>query len=272
MSENIRLHKDAIEMLKETSRTFFIPITYLSEGLKEAVGSAYLCMRAIDEIEDHPELEKKAKATLLRSVSSLLRKGVSKEELAKLFAPYQNILPEVTLRLADWIEYCPKNVVDQVLDATAIMGEGMADWALKDWEIKSEQDLDDYTYYVAGLVGVMLSDIWKWHSDIETDKDLAIGFGRGLQSVNILRNRSEDLQRGGIDFFPEGWEVADMFAYARRNLKLGEEYTKAIKPGPILDFCKIPLALAKATLQALEEGKEKMTRQDVNSVVNRVVE
>lgn len=34
-------------------------------GLKEAVTSAYLCMRAIDEIEDHDELEDSLKIELL---------------------------------------------------------------------------------------------------------------------------------------------------------------------------------------------------------------
>ena len=40
-------------MLEETSRTFYIPISRLPGGLQQAVGSAYLCLRAIDEIEDH---------------------------------------------------------------------------------------------------------------------------------------------------------------------------------------------------------------------------
>ena len=60
--------------------------------------------------------------------------------------------------------------------------------------------MDDYTYYVAGLVGVMLSDIWKWYDGTETDRELAIAFGRGLQTVNILRNREEDAERG-VSFF-----------------------------------------------------------------------
>ena len=45
--------KDALTVLKETSRTFYIPITKLPSGVQEAVASAYLCLRAIDEIEDH---------------------------------------------------------------------------------------------------------------------------------------------------------------------------------------------------------------------------
>ena len=44
------LRREALEVLKETSRTFYIPISGLPPGLQEAVASAYLCMRAIDEI------------------------------------------------------------------------------------------------------------------------------------------------------------------------------------------------------------------------------
>ena len=40
-----------MRILKETSRTFFLPIAKLPEGLREAVASGYLCMRAIDEVE-----------------------------------------------------------------------------------------------------------------------------------------------------------------------------------------------------------------------------
>jgi len=75
----------------------------------------------------------------------------------------------------------------------------------------------------------------------------------------------------GVDFFPDGWELKDMFLYARHNLALADVYLKDIKPGPILNFCKIPLALAYGTLDVLTEGKEKMSRADVTEVVNRVV-
>ena len=90
-----------------------------------------------------------------------------------------------------------------MLEATAT-GKGMAKWVQKDWVINSEEDLDDYTYYVAGLVGVMLSDIWKWHDGTETDEHLAIGFGRGLQAVNILRNYKEDELEELVSFLRDG--------------------------------------------------------------------
>jgi farnesyl-diphosphate farnesyltransferase len=271
MSEAINLHKSAIDMLMETSRTFFIPISHLPSELQEAVTSAYLCMRAIDEIEDHPQLRLETKHNLLSSISLLLKKPYNNKELMTLLHPYNSLLPEVTLRFGEWIKLCPPTIVENILNATSIMAQGMADWALKDWRIENEEDLNDYTYYVAGLVGVMLTDIWKWYDGVETDKELAIAFGRGLQSVNILRNRAEDLERG-VDYFPNGWELDDMYMYARRNLALADVYMEDIKPGPILNFCKLPIALAHGTLDALTEGKEKLSRATVTEIVSRVVD
>jgi farnesyl-diphosphate farnesyltransferase len=273
MSESNHLHSEAIEMLKETSRTFFIPISHLSLELKDAVASAYLCMRAIDEIEDHPKLSAEVKDQLLRFISILLESpqvSFNEEALKAILQPYRQDLPEVTLRLGDWINLCPAGAANKMMNATSIMAKGMAKWALKDWQIKTEEDLDEYTYYVAGLVGVMLSDIWKWHDEINTDQELAIGFGRGLQSVNILRNRSEDKTRG-VNFFPEGWEAEDMFNYARKNLAQADEYVKSIQHSEILNFCNIPLALAHATLDVLFKGEEKLTRASVTEIVNEVV-
>jgi farnesyl-diphosphate farnesyltransferase len=271
VSETNYISSEARDVLKATSRTFYIPISHLTQGIQESVASAYLCMRAIDEIEDHPELQSASKSELLFSVSQILqKKPFNEDELIDLFQPYKSLLPKVTLQLGDWIKVCPPTIVESVIDSTSIMAKGMAEWVQKDWQIKNEEDLDQYTYYVAGLVGVMLSDIWKWYDHTETDKDLAIAFGRGLQAVNILRNHKEDKTRG-VSFFPDGWELEDMFSYAKRNLELADLYVKDIKTDSILKFCKIPLALAHGTLKALMNGKEKMSRVEVLKVVSRVV-
>jgi farnesyl-diphosphate farnesyltransferase len=263
------LREKAMDALLATSRTFFIPIIRLSPGIQEAVTSAYLCMRAIDEIEDHPHLPSKVKVKLLRSISLILQEPLIETKLKAIFHPYKSLLPEVTLRIADWVKLCPSSISSNICYATATMSEGMADWVYKEWQIKNEEDLDQYTFCVAGSVGTLLSDLWKWHEGIETDRDLAVAFGRGLQAVNIIRNRSEDLSRG-VNFFPDGWEFEDMLFYARRNLTLADIYLKDIKPGPILTFCKIPLALAHGTLDTLASGANKLSRADVAELVSRV--
>lgn len=273
MSEETRMNKEAMKMLKETSRTFYIPINLLGSTLKKTVGSAYLCMRAIDEIEDHETLNAEVKERLLRSTSELLKQETFNETLyTELIEPYKESLPEVTVRLGDWISVCPKEIVGKVKESTAIMANGMADWVRKDWVIKTTEDLNDYTYYVAGLVGVMLSDIWYWYDGTETDHDLAIGYGRGLQAVNILRNQHEDYAERGVRFIPDGWDRDDMFDYADENLERADDYMKDIKNKKILLFCKIPLALAKKTLKAMKDGREKISRTEVEEIVKNINE
>ncbi|MBD2166763.1 phytoene/squalene synthase family protein [Calothrix sp. FACHB-156] len=268
------LRQDALQILKETSRTFYIPISILPSGLQEAVASAYLCMRAIDEIEDHPELDNPTKAQLLRTISLTLQAGVdgfAVDAFSSGFSGYENTLAEVTLGIREWSILAPESIAPRIWDATAAMADRMAYWAEQNWQIKTESDLDRYTFGVAGAVGLLLSDLWAWYDSTETNRTQAIGFGRGLQAVNILRNHTEDLKRG-VDFYPEGWTTANMQEYARRNLALADAYTKHLPPGPALDFCQIPLTLAHGTLDALANGKEKLSRNDVLALLKKFID
>ena len=157
------LRQDALQILKETSRTFYIPISILPSGLQEAVASAYLCMRAIDEIEDHPELDNATKAHLLRNISQTLQAGVdgfAVDAFAVGFKGYENSLAEVSLRVREWSILAPESIAPRIWDATAAMADRMAYWAERNWKIETESDLDRYTFGVAGAVGLLLSDLW----------------------------------------------------------------------------------------------------------------
>lgn len=267
MTDNKKQLKEAMTILKATSRTFYIPITFLEKELKTTVGMAYLCMRAIDEIEDHEDIDIEIKAQLLdKTADLLLQSPFDSVAYTQAIEDYSEILPEVTTRLADWLELTPEGIRAQVAASTSEMASGMAKWARKNWICKTREDLDDYTYYVAGLVGTMLSDIWRWGAGVETDRELAIGYGRGLQAVNILRNQDEDAERG-VSFMPEGWTRDDLFAYASENLAKADAYNASIEKRTILMFCKIPLALAHKTLEAMQKGHEKMSRQEVEETV-----
>ena len=269
----MNLHTHALEVLKTTSRTFYIPISLLPEKLQAAVASAYLCMRAIDEIEDHSELDNLTKAKLLRQISLNLQATVSNSPSSHFtqgLEAYQQILPEVTLQIGEWSILAPETIAPRIWDATAAMADRMAYWAENNWTINTEADLDRYTFSVAGAVGLLLSDLWAWYDGTQTNRTYAIGFGRGLQAVNIVRNHSEDLKRG-VDFLPADWSMTDMQAYARRNLKLADLYTRSLSSGPALDFCQIPLALAYGTLEAIASGKEKLTRNDVLILVEKFI-
>lgn len=268
----MELRKDALEILKETSRTFYIPISRLPEGLQEAVASAYLCMRAIDEIEDHPDLDNSVKAKLLQNISLTLQAAVAGNPLDEFLVAlnaYPSPLAEVTIRIEEWALLAPATIAPRIWDATAAMADRMAHWAATNWKVHTEADLDRYTFGVAGAVGLLLSDLWAWYDGTQTNRSHAIGFGRGLQAVNILRNCGEDKTRG-VDFFPSGWTKEQMHSYARRNLQLADAYTSALPIGPALDFCQIPLTLAHATLDALVHGQEKLSRSAVIALIEQV--
>jgi farnesyl-diphosphate farnesyltransferase len=267
------LRGDALQILKETSRTFYIPISILPSGLQEAVASAYLCMRAIDQIEDDPILDHKTKKRLLQNISLTLQSGVDGfplDAFSMVFKGQENSLEEVSLRIREWSILAPESIAPRIWDATAAMADRMAYWADRNWQIETEADLDRYTFGVAGAVGLLLSDLWNWYDGTQSNRTQAIGFGRGLQAVNILRNNSEDLTRG-VNFFPAGWNKDNLQKYARRNLILADAYTKSLPKGPALQFCQIPLALAHGTLDALANGKEKLSRSDVVSLIENLM-
>ncbi|MEM9216900.1 MAG: phytoene/squalene synthase family protein [Cyanobacteria bacterium P01_F01_bin.150] len=267
------IRTDALEVLRETSRTFYIPISQLPPELLEAVSSAYLLMRAIDEIEDHDALNNIAKARLLRSLSLKLQAAVetsTPQDFSFVLEPESHRLPEVSLRIGEWALLAPDTIAPRIWDATAAMADRMAYWAECNWTIRTETELNQYTFSVAGAVGLLLSDLWAWYDGTQTNRTQAIGFGRGLQAVNIARNYKDDLERG-VSFFPDNWQARDIRNYARRNLTLADAYTKSLAKGPARNFCQIPLALAHATLDALDLGAEKLTRNAVHNVIEQLM-
>ncbi len=268
------LSDDVLRILQETSRTFFIPISQLRPGLQEAIASAYLCMRAVDEIEDHPHLERKDKISLLRQVSQQLQAQTSvaafpPDAFRDCFTPHQASLPEVTRRLGDWVCLAPDLIAPRIWEAIAAMAERMAGWVAEGWRIQTEADLDRYTYGVAGAAGVLLCDLWAWAEGEQLHRSAAIQFGRGLQTVNILRNRVEDLARG-VDFFPTGWAQEQMHQYARDQLMQTEVYARTLPSGPFEALIHIPLALASATLDALARGETKLSRSAVLHILEQI--
>lgn len=231
---------------------------------------------AIDEIEDNPHLDNLFKAQLLKTISFKLQSIPEKTTLDEFFDDFSRslnthpqALPEVTIRICEWALLAPESIAPCIWNATAAMADRMAYWALTGWKIETKTDLDCYTFSVAGAVGLLLSDLWAWYDHTITNRSQAVGFGRGLQAVNILRNSSEDLERG-VDFFPNGWTKENMHVYARQNLYLADAYTKSLPKGPALNFCLIPLTLANATLDVLAFGKPKLSHGEVMNLIEQI--
>jgi farnesyl-diphosphate farnesyltransferase len=184
----VNIGKDALDMLKETSRTFFIPISRLPAALQDAVMAGYLCLRALDEVEDHPRLDNRTKAMLLHSISCTLQTTFAVGDFRTALGCFQQELPQVTLRVGDWATLAPPALAPRVWEATATMADRMAQWAENGWMIRTEADLDRYTFGVAGSVGLLLSDLWAWYNGTQTNRIHAIGCGRGLQAVVAMVN------------------------------------------------------------------------------------
>lgn len=264
------LKQDATEVLRQTSRTFYLSIVQLPPLIREAVTSSYLLLRAIDEIEDHQELDRDTKVRLLCAVSTeiLRRSHPGPSLLSSIFLAQREQLHEVTNRIDEWLMLAPAGAATAIRRATSMMARRMAYWVDRGWLIGTERDLNRYTFSVAGAVGVLLSDLWAWYDGTPSRKSDAIRYGRGLQAVNILRNRDEDLARG-VDFFPDGWDRTRFLLYARNNLSRGDAYVGGFPPGPAHEFCRGPQALAHATLDALERGESKLTRGAVLEILGR---
>ncbi|MFD9903014.1 squalene/phytoene synthase family protein [Streptomyces sp. NPDC059063] len=238
---------EAHGVVREYSTTWYEPVISMPARLNEAVSCAYLLMRGIDEIEDHPDLAGADKAVLLRGVGRTLQLRFAPDDLAAVFAAHETALPEVTLRLGEWAGLAPLDIGPRVWETFATMAERMADWAQNGFAVHDEEDLDRYTYAVAGTLVLLLSDLWAWYDGTPSSRTLGVAYGRALQSVNILTDREADVGRG-VDFWPDRWQAQDMVRYARQELALADGYLAALPDGPARTFCAEPLARAHRAL------------------------
>lgn len=134
--------------------------------------------------------------------------------------------------------YATRQIAPRVRETFAAMAERMADWARTGFTIADIRDLDRYTYAVSGTLVLLLSDLWSWFDGTRSDRGHGIGYGRALQSANILLNRGTDLGRG-VDFWPTDWRAADMLGYIRTELTAARQYVTALPPdGPAYRFCR----------------------------------
>lgn len=85
-----------------------------------------------------------------------------------------------------------------------------------------QEDLEEYSYYVAGTVGLMLLPLLT--DKPKEAKDDAIALGTAMQITNILRDVGEDLDNGRI-YLPK--EIMDKHGYTEEmlsNKELNENF------------------------------------------------
>jgi farnesyl-diphosphate farnesyltransferase len=216
-------------ILPAVSRTFALTIPQLPPALRNSVTNAYLLCRIADTIEDEPALTPAASLHFLQRFVAVL---YGKEPAAALA---QDLVPQLsnqTLKAeADLVANMERVVrVTNRLDGqqqiaiqrcVEVMCGGMHQFqqtaSLRG--VPRLTDLDDYCYYVAGVVGQMLTELFCGYSPkIATQRaamhELDVSFAQGLQMTNILKDVWEDRSRGAC------WLPQEVFS--RHGIDLGQ--------------------------------------------------
>lgn len=322
LSTDLEKWKFAADILQQVSRTFALNIQVLPRRLRKPVLLAYLFCRIADTVEDDPHLSAAAKENSLNLLSQIFTdpQNVSAHTSAFLasipqhWAQSENPDEYLCMRI-EWIlplyEQFSPTTQTPIVQCIREMTAGMAQFAHRqerqsnEWlTIASESDLDDYCYFVAGVVGNMLCDLFFLHSPFisrkryEAMRKLAVSFGLGLQVTNIVKDIKEDSQRQ-VCFIPQDWvrsagfnSVEELFnssnqqaqaqlvvrlvSKAERHLGDAIKFTTLI---PAVEhrmrlFCLWPLFMATETLVAVGDGtpvlatdKVKITRSQVKDTV-----
>jgi len=141
----------------------------------------------------------------------------------------------------------------------------------------NREELERYCFLVAGSVGECWTALIAKHSPCtllrseEEMKRLGCDYGKGLQLLNILRDRAED-RAMGRDYVEEG-DLAELFELAEAWLRSGEKYLTGLRPGRLLMGTALPYDLALPTLwkmkQSPDAARVRISRRDVRSVVIR---
>ncbi len=206
------------QLLRETSRSFYLTVRILPAPVRSSIGIAYLLARATDTVADTELVPVAERLATLEALRERIQ-GIAHTRLncaAFVRSPSPSATPgerrllerlEAALQVFEQFPQEEKALIRQVLD-TITSGQ-QAD--LQRFEnrtgggiasLETAAELDDYTYRVAGCVG----DFWTRltllrcfpKAPVNSERLLADGvrFGCGLQLVNILRDLPKDLANG----------------------------------------------------------------------------
>ena len=215
-------------LLKDVSRSFYLTLRFLPAPVRESIGLAYLVARFSDTVVDGADSD--AERTLL----------ARREEIEGWLAasPDRKDIEGV------WTTIREGQRFDQ--DRFSIAGAPPL----------SKEELDLYAYLVAGCVGKFWTELCAKKMpgfatrDIADMRALGIRFGKGLQLVNILRDREADSVRGRT--YVQAERLDEVLADARGHLQAARAYVRALRNYRLRVACALPLLLAGETLDLVE--------------------
>ncbi|MEQ1628479.1 MAG: phytoene/squalene synthase family protein, partial [Nitrospira sp.] len=212
-------------MLKQVSRLFYTTLVVVPADVRDQIGLGYLFARAADTIADTDLIDR---ARRLEYLSQLKAQFVSEQiswsqirDIQQAMGPLQQDSSERVLleRLEDCFrlfqECSPEDrrrvqrlmttlTQGMEMDLSRFPGQSVEDLVA----LKTLEDLDRYTYYVAGCVGEFWTDLMCAHRtalaswNVRHMSDVGIRFGKGLQLTNIVKDVAHDLQKGRC-YIPE---------------------------------------------------------------------
>lgn len=299
-------------ILPGVSRTFALTIPVLPERLAVVMTNAYLLCRLADTIEDDPGLRHEQKSRFHSRFVAVVKGEEESEPFATDLAPLlsERILPaehDLVRHTSNVIRVTHGFSAEERAALTrcvAIMCRGMPEFQ-RNKSLRGLADLDElaeYCYYVAGVVGEMCTELFVLHCPEllpkrETMLRLAVSFGQGLQMTNILKDIWDDRQSGACwlprSVFDQGRfdlerleslhtspefraGLNELLGVAHAHLRNALEYTCMIpkREAGIRRFCLWAIGLAVLTLRKIHRhpnfrsGSEvKVSRRTVKATV-----
>jgi farnesyl-diphosphate farnesyltransferase len=278
-------------ILPHVSRTFALTIPQLPPPLRTPVTSAYLLCRIADTIEDEPALSAAETLAFLQrfkaAVSGTAEPASVARDLVRRLS--QRTLPaerdlvshmDRVIRLTRGLDELPRTAIERCID---LMCSGMPQFQhnASVRGLPRTSDLDAYCYFVAGVVGEMLTELFCGYSaDIArhraTLQDFAASFAQGLQMTNILKDVWEDRSRGTCwlpqeVFTRHGFDLShlsserydarfgagmqELIGIAHAHLRNALAFTMLIPPREtgIRRFCLWAIGLAVLTLRNIRD-------------------
>jgi len=199
------------QILASVSRTFALTIPQLPPALCQVVGNGYLLCRIADTIEDDPALSLAQKQLFSEQFIEVVAGQYDAQQFSDALAP---LLSDAMLAAEKELIANTPSVIRLTHSFTEtqqaalsrcvkIMALGMAEFQ-RNSSLAGLPDLaalDRYCYYVAGVVGEMLTDLFCDYSleiaeHTSALQRLSVEFGQALQMTNILKDIWDDQQRG----------------------------------------------------------------------------
>ena len=210
------------DVLKGVSRSFYLSIRVLPNGMRKPMALAYLLARAADTIADTRALPPSVRLERLLVFRARLQSPGATHDVAGDVGSYgehdrdlgiladEAILLQSAPRLFQLLDLLSEADREQVKRTVTTLSSGMeldlVTFPPEDSgsvaSLVTPEDLDRYTYLVAGCVGefwtavAMGHDLRLAHWDPQEMSALGVRFGKALQLTNVLRDIPRDLRTG----------------------------------------------------------------------------